>query len=144
MLALATADHDLAAVDVDVLDTDAQALGAPEAAAVEEVGDEAEGVVEVIEEEEDLAPGEDRREVLGPPGTLESLELRHRAADDVAVKEDDGAESLVLGGSGSATLHREMIEECGEVGGAEVTWVAAAVIADEGPDPVGVRLLSAG
>ncbi len=143
MLALATADHDLA-VEVDILDPDAQALGEPETAAVKEVGDEAEGVGEMIEEEEDLAPGEDRREVLGPPGTLEPLELRHGAAEDVAIEEDDGTEGLVLSGGGSATLHREIIEECSEVGRAEVARVAATMVADEGPDPVGVRLLGAG
>jgi hypothetical protein len=98
----------------------------------------------MIEEEEDLAPGEDRWEVLGPPGTLESLELRHRAAEDVAVEEDNGAEGLVLSGGGGATLHYKMIEKCGEVGRAEVARVAAAMVADEGPDPVGVCLLGAG
>jgi hypothetical protein len=55
--------------------------------------------------------------VLGPPGTQESLELRHGAAEDVAVHEDDGAEGLVPGGGRGATVHCEMIEECGEVVG---------------------------
>jgi hypothetical protein len=57
---------------------------------------------------------------------------------------DEGAEGLVLGGGRGATLHCEMTEECGEVGGAEVARVTAAMIADEGPDPVSVRLLGAG
>ena len=62
-VALGATDEDLAAVEVDVLDADTEAFEEVEAAAVEELSDEAEGGLELVEDGERVAAGGD----VSPP-----------------------------------------------------------------------------
>jgi hypothetical protein len=143
-VALASADEELAAIEVDVLHTQGEGLAEAEAAAVEKLGDEAEGRIETVEESNDLAPAEHGGEVLGALGALEAVEVGHGEVEDPAVQEEEGAEGLVLRGRGGAPLDGEMIEESGDLGSAEGAGMVAAAEGDEGADPVEVGLLGAG
>jgi hypothetical protein len=140
---LAPANRDLAAVEVDILDPEAEALEQAEAAAVEKLSDEAERGAEVLQEGQDVTGPEDRGEVVRPARSLKTHELGHRELEDVTVQEEDGAESLVLRGGRDVALASEIVEECGDLGGAQVAGMATRVKADEGADPVEVRLLGA-
>jgi hypothetical protein len=143
VLALAAANHDLAALEVHVLDAKGDDLGETEAAAVHEVADQAKRRLELVEHGAHVGPGEHRREMLGALGTFEARELRHGKVEHAAIQEDDGAEGLVLRGGRGAALLGEMIEESGDLGSVQLPRVAAAVEADEGSDPVGVGFLGA-
>ena len=96
LVAFAGAHQNLAAFEVHVLDPEGQALHEANAAAVEDLADEPEGGLQVIEERDDLAPGEDGREMVGAPSTLEAGELRNLDAEDAPVEEDDRAQGLGL------------------------------------------------
>jgi hypothetical protein len=142
--ALAAAYHDLAAIEVDVFDPQGEALQKAEAGAVQQFGDEAERGLEMLEEGEDVAHSEDRGEMVGAPGALEPDEIGDGAVEDAAVQEDDGAERLVVGGGGDVALDGKIIEESGDLGGAQIPRVAAPMEGDVGADPVGVRFFGAG
>jgi hypothetical protein len=71
------------------------------------------------------------------------VEVRHGEVEDPTVEEEQRAERVILRGGGGVTRSREMIEESGDLGGAELARVAAGVEGDEGADPVEVRLLRA-
>ncbi len=62
--AFAAADHDLMALEVDVLHPEGETLVEAKASAVEELGDEAVRGVEVVEEGEDIPRGEHGREMM--------------------------------------------------------------------------------
>jgi len=94
---VATPDHDLTAVQVDVLHADGKGLHEAEAAAVQQLGDQAKRPVEAFEEGSDVAAAKDGGEMLGTLGALEAVEVRHRDVEDAAVEEEEGAECLVLG-----------------------------------------------
>jgi hypothetical protein len=142
-VALAPADHELAPVEVDVLHAEREGLHEAQAAAVEQLGDQAEGRVEALGEGDDLAATQHGGEVRRALRALEAVEVRHGEVEDPTVEEEQRAERLILRGGGGVTLHREMIEESGDLGGAELARVAAGVEGDEGADPVEVRLLGA-
>ena len=55
----------------------------------------------------DLGAGHDDGQPVGALGADELLELRERLLEDVAVEEEEGAESLVLGGSADSFLYGE-------------------------------------
>jgi hypothetical protein len=143
-VALAPTHEELAAIEVDVLHAQGEGLHEAEAAAVEKLGDEAEGRIETVEERDDLATAEHGGEMLGALGALEAVEVGYGEVEDATVEEEEGTEGLVLGGGGGVALDGEMIEESGDLGGAEGAGVAAAVEGDEGADPVEVGLLGAG
>jgi hypothetical protein len=142
--ALAPAHHDLAAVEIDVLHPKRKRLHEAQAAPIKKLGDQAKRRAELLEERDDLAAAKDRREMLGTVGPLQTVEVRHRDVEDAAVQEDEGTEGLVLRRCGRATLHREMIEEKGDLRRPQLPRVAAPVEDDEGPDPAEVRLLGPG
>ena len=108
------------------------------------LGDQAKRRAELLEQRDDLAAAKDRREMLGTVGPLQSVEVRHRDVEDAAVQEDEGTEGLFLRRCGRATLHREMIEEKGDLRRPQPPRVAAPVEDDEGPDPAEVRFLGPG
>jgi hypothetical protein len=60
-LALAATDHDLVTLEVHVLKPDGQRFEEAEAAAVQQLREEAEGRLQPIQEREDLAVREDGR-----------------------------------------------------------------------------------
>jgi hypothetical protein len=131
------------ALEVDVLDPEGQALHLPQAAAVHGLRDEPVQRLQVIEDGGDLAARQHRGEVMGTLGPLEADQRGDVEPEDAPVQEDKGAEGLVLGGGRRVPLDGEVVEEGGDVGGAELARVAAIVEGDVGADPVDVRLLGA-
>ena len=67
----------------------------------------------MLDKEEDVARGEDRREVMRAAGPLETDEGGHGEVEDAAVEEDGCAEGLVLGGGGEVAFDGEIVEESG-------------------------------
>jgi hypothetical protein len=63
----------------------------------------------VLEEGDDLAPREDRREMVRPARALQVENLRDVEAKDAAVEEDEGAEGLVLRGGRDSALDGEAV-----------------------------------
>ena len=141
---LATTDSDLMAIEVDVLHAEGEGLLEAEAGAVEELAEEAEGGLEVVEEGENVAAREDRGEVLGALGALETVERRQVEFEHLAVEEDQRAEGLVLGGGRDAAAQGEVVEEGGDLDGAHLPRVTSLVEADEFAYPAEVGLLGAG
>ena len=139
----AATDRDHVAVEVDVLHPQGEALEQAEAAAVKDLGDEPEERLQLLEERRHLAPREHRGKVLGTAGALEAVQLGHGKVEDTAIEEEDGAEGLVLRGRRRVPLHREVVEEGGDLGAAELPGVPAVVEEDEGADPLEVCLLGA-
>ena len=139
----AATDRDHVAVEVDVLHPQGEALEQAEAAAVKDLGDEPEARLQLLEERRHLAPREHRGKVLGTAGALEAVQLGHGKVEDTAIEEEDGAEGLVLRGRRRVPLHREVVEEGGDLGAAELPGVPAVVEEDEGADPLEVCLLGA-
>lgn len=139
----AATDGDLMAFEVDVLHAEGERLLEAEPGAVEQLAEEPEGRVEVVEQREDVAAGEDVGEVLGALRALEVVERGHLDVEHLAVEEDQGAEALVLRGRRDAATHREVVEEGSDLGGAQLARVAPVVKADELAHPAEVGLLGA-
>jgi hypothetical protein len=112
---LAAADHDLAAFEVHVLDLYGEAFEQAEAATVKDLPDEPERGFELIEEGEDVAAREDRRQVVGALRTLKPFQGGPFQAEHTPVQEDEGAEGLVLGGGRDPAqrLRARAAQNCG-------------------------------
>jgi hypothetical protein len=141
--ALAATHRDLAAVEVDVLRAQREGFEEAQARAVEELADETEGWLQVVEQRDDLAAREHRREVHGAVRAFEAGERRDFELEHLAVEEHQRAEGLVLRRGRGATADREVVEEGRDLWGAELAGVTALVEADELARPVDVRLLRA-
>ena len=63
--------------------------------------------------------------------------------EDLAVKEEEGAQGLLLGGGGEVFLHVQVGQECFHIGGGHFGGVAYIVKVDVALDPGGVGLLGA-
>ncbi len=61
--------------------------------------------------------------------------------EDVAIEEENGCESLVLGAGGEVGADGEHFEKCSRLGAAELTGVARAVEADVAADPADIGFL---
>ena len=119
---LAAADHDLPAFEVHVLDPYGEAFEQAEAATVKDLPDELERRFELIEEGEDVAAQEDRRQVVGAFRALKPFQGGHFQAEHTPVEENEGAEGLVLGGCGNPALHCEVVQEGGRLWCAHFPW----------------------
>jgi hypothetical protein len=106
--------------------------------------------VQVIQEAEDLVPGEDGGETFGPFGRGEEDGV-NLFVEDFAVEEEEGGEGLVLGGGGDVSFHGEVGEEGLDpspgsgrrFGGTHLGGVAFVVEEDEAAHPVHVGLFGA-
>lgn len=96
-----------------------------------------------VEEGEHVTAREHYREVIGAKEALQALQGEHLQFEDAPVPEDERAEGLVLGGRRDPTLHGEVVQEGGRLGGAPSPGVAACVETDERADPVVVGFFRA-
>ena len=144
LVVFAAADDDLPAIQVDVLHAQGKGLHEAEAAPVQELGDQAKRRHEVLEKGSHLTTAKDGREVRGPMGPLEAVEVWHRHVEDASVKEKESAEGLVLGRGRGAAFDGKMVEKGGDLRGTQLARVAAGLGGKEGADPVDVGLLGAG
>src|SRR5512135_1427338 len=142
-VALATADGDLAQLEVEILDPEPQALEEPEAGSVQEGADQARRAVEAVEHAADLAPAEHDGHAGGRAGPDEVAQRVGRTVEDVAIEEEERAQGLGLGGRADARLRGQLREEGGDVGFAQLGGMAEAMVADEAADPADVGFLGA-
>jgi hypothetical protein len=140
---LCIAHEDLAQAEIDVLDAQADAFREAEAASVEELGHEAMGRREGVDEASDFGAAEDGGEAFGAAGANGVDGLIDGALEDVPEEEEECVECLVLGGGGDLALDGEVCEEGADVRGAEVSRVAAVMEEDEATDPTEVGDLGA-
>ena len=136
--AFAVADGDALVLKVNILDSQADAFHEAQAGAVEELGHEFVGSVQLADEVENFFAAEDGGEALGTFGGGEDDRFDF-FVEDFAVEEEEGAEGLVLGGGRDVTVVGEVEEKgldfrCPHFGG--VTFV---VEEDETAHPVYIR-----
>jgi len=128
------ADEDLAVVEVQIFDPQAEAFHEAQAAAVEELGHELVFAGEVAEDQAGFVAPEDGGDAAcgaSAGGADRSLEGQ---AEDGAVQEEDGAEGLILGGGGDAFLDGEVSEK-----GLDLGWAEVLRGCDAGETPGSVR-----
>lgn len=95
---LALADQDFSAVEVDVLNSELQALKQAQAGAVHQRGGEIGQASQVLKDEGDFGAGEDHGNADSAFGADEVGKVRDITADDVSVQEEKRTEGLVLRG----------------------------------------------
>jgi len=120
---LGVVEGDEQVLKVEVLDSQAQGFEQPQTAAVEKAGDEVGHGVELGEDAQAFVMTEVGLDVGGSPGTHD-VEVVERKAEDVAVQEQEGRESLVLSGGRDLLIGDEMGEEGFDFGGAHIARVA--------------------
>jgi hypothetical protein len=143
LVALAVADDDLVRGEVDVLHAQAAALQQAKSRAVQQERHEPWHAVEPLQDGANLVPRQHDGEVQGPLGANDVVEPRKLDSEHLAVEEEQGAQSLVLGGGRDLAVNGERRQERGDFGGAHLSRVALAVEEDVPLDPVDVRLLGA-
>jgi hypothetical protein len=140
--ALASANGDLVAFEVDILDPKPAALEDAKAAAVYQRGHEPGRSTQPPEDGVHLPPRQDQRNsnrALGAWRVLESLEL---ALENGAKEEQERAERLVLGRRRDLAVQREPCQESLRLAGVRVGRIEVArQAAEEPPHPADVGSL---
>jgi len=135
-------DDDEQVLEVEVLDAQAQGFEQPQTAAVEEAGDEVRHGVELGEDAQAFVMTEVGLDVGGSLGTHD-VEVVKRKAEDIAVQEQEGRESLVLSGGSNLFLGGKVAEELFDFGCPHCAGVAESVEADKTFVPLDIGFLSA-
>ena len=141
--ALAVAHRDLAALEVHVLDAQAQPLQQPHASGVEQARREPARAVELREQRAHLVFRQHHRNARRALGTHDAFHPRQLLLQDLPIKEEERRQRLVLRRRRAAPLGREMRKERFDFQPAHVARVALGVEVDEAAHPVQVRLLRA-
>src|SRR6266545_3524099 len=141
LAALAVADGDLVALEVDVLDAHVQALQEPEPRAVQQPADEEHHSVQMNEEPPHLIDGQNDRQSAGALGTDDAVDQTEVLLQDLVIQEEQGVESLVLRRGAHALREGEMRKEAVDFVLAHVGGVADLVKEDVPADPADVGLL---
>ena len=139
--AFSSPEAKLAPSEIEILDPEGQTLHQPEAAAVEQHGDQPVGSIELPEDRAYLGGAQNDRHPgpgLSPPHLAQSAQ---RTVEHCRIKEQKGAEGLGLGRGGDLPLGRQMGEKGGDFGFAEIAGMAGAVVADEAENPAAVNPL---
>lgn len=129
LVAFAGEDVDLAALEVEVVDAEAEEFEEAEAGAVHKFGHEARGAGEVGKECCDLGWGEDRGDAAFGVGAVEG-QLAQGDVEGVLEEELESVEGLALGGGGGAGGEGEVGEESFDV-------VGGGFVGGEGVDEFG-------
>ena len=144
LVALAATDDDLVRGEVDVLDAEPAALEHPEPGPVQQAGHEAGHPLEPLEHGAHLVAGEDDRQALGALRAHDAIEPGKIDLQHVPVQEQEGAQSLVLGGGGHVAVDRQGGEETGDLGRTHLGRMALGVEEEDVPlDPRDVGVLRA-
>jgi hypothetical protein len=135
LVALPTADHDLVAGEVHVLDPQATALEHPEARPVEQAGHEPRHAVQLLKQGADLGAGQDDGQPCGALGAYDAIEPREVHLQHVAVQEQQRAQGLVLGRGRDVAIDSQRGQEPRDLRGAHLGGVALVVEEDIALDP---------
>ena len=150
--ALAIADDDLTLVELDVFDTQAEALHQAQPTAVEEFSHELVGAGHTFQDLADFFATQDGGQPFDTAGSDgRDGEVLIGIAQDHAVEEEDGVEGLVfpeghrdgVGGGSDLAFDGEVSEVGFQVGGAHGLWVPSRVELEESLDPADVGLFGA-
>ena len=135
---LAAADEDFAIIKINVFDPKRETFHDAHAGAVEQLGHEAIGALELREKALNLLDGEHDRDVLRSFGPGKGANIAQRHLEDFIINENQGIQGLVLGAGGHGRLG-QVNEELVNVLGVQFAWRALveAVIAT---DPMGITL----
>jgi hypothetical protein len=143
LVALAAANDDLVASDVDVLNAQSAALEDSETRAVKHASHQSRRAREAVEERAHLVAGEDDGKPRGPLGAHEVVEPRQLDTQHVAVEKEQPARRLVLGGRGHVAVDGQRGEEARDLRRAQFGRVSLPVEEDVAADPGNVRFFSA-
>ena len=97
----------------------------------------------LVDDGEGFAAGEDGGKAFGAFGRGGEKDRVKFFLEDCAIEEEDGRESLVLGGGGDVLFDGEVGEEGLDFWGAHFERVAFVVVEDEAAHPVEVGLFGA-
>jgi len=114
----------------------------PQATTVEEAGDEVRHGVKLGEDAQAFVMTEVGLDVGGSPDAHD-VEVVERKAEDAAVQEQEGRESLVLSGGGNLFLGGKVAEELFDFGRPHCAGVAQLAEADKTFVPLDIGFLSA-
>ena len=145
LAAFAIPHDDLALLEVDVLDAQAEAFHQPQAAAVEQFGHQPLCAREEPDHAPDLIAGQDDGQapgLLGPHG-VDGFRIQV-LPEHLAVEKEEGVQGLVLGRGRHVPIYGQVREKLLDLGGAHLARVAFVVKEDEAPDPTDVGLFGAG
>lgn len=143
LVPLSAPDDELTGGEVDVLNPKAAALEHAEPGAVEKAGHEAGCSLELIEDNANLAVGQDDGEPLRALGAHDLVEPGKIDFQHVTVQEQESTQRLVLCRSGHVAVDGQRSEEARDVRRSQLRWVALAVEENVAADPDDVGLLGA-
>src|SRR5215207_4036795 len=144
ILALAVTDDNLAVGEVEILYPQAHDFHQAESTAVHDLGHKFVDTIHVGDDLFRLLPGEDSWNTFGLSGTDRDQSLFVQLdAKNVAVEKEDGADGLVLGGSGNGLLIDEVGNEVVDLDYAHVARMALVVEENVLADPADVGLFGA-
>jgi len=138
------AHGDLAVVDIEIADAQAQRLNEPEAGAIKQPDDElgGGGAGQRVEQAPNLVPGEDGGHPLPrlfrPDAVDGARELR---LEHLTVEEQERAKGLCLGGSRHVLIHGQVGKKCFDFGDIHRLGMTPIVEENEAFDPADVGLL---
>jgi len=139
----AIAHHDLLLLEVQIANPQVQALRQAQPAAIQQSRHQTDGALELTEHGANFVPGQHGGKDRGHLGRLHLVEPRQLPPQHMLVQKQQSAARLVLRGGAHPGLHRQGGEKGLHILGPELAWVAFAVVQNESPDPVYVRLLRA-
>jgi len=99
--------------------------------------------MELADEGSHLIAGQDDRQSHGSLRSYDVVEPRHVLPQHLAIEKEKRAQRLVLGGRSDVAVHRQRAQVAGELGRAQLGWMAPAVEHDVAPHPPDVGLLRA-
>jgi len=138
----AIADSDGLVFEINILDAQAEAIHEAQAGAVEKLGHEFMRASEQVDDAQDFIAGQNSGEAFGAfgAGEKDGFDL---LVEDFTVEEEDGAESLILGGGGNVPLSCEVGKEGSDFGGAHLCRVAFVMEEDVAFGPIQVGFFGA-
>lgn len=143
LLPLTVPDGDLAIGEVDVFDPKSEAFHQPQPRPIEKGRHDPKDSVEAGENAPNLVPCEDDRKPAGSFGPFDVVDPAEVFLEHVAVKEQDGAERLILGGGRHPFFHSQIAQESADLGFSHFRWVLLVVEENEPLDPMDVSLFGA-
>ena len=141
LVALAGADDELVAVEIQVLHPESSALEQAQARAVHQDGHEAGSAAEPLDHSAHLVAREHDRQPNRPPGPHHVVEPGHLLLEDLAIQEQQRAQCLILGRCGDVALDGEPAQIPGELGATHLGGMPLLVEEDVAPNPRDVGLL---
>ena len=142
-VALPLADGDLAAFEVQILDPQAKGFEQPQAATVQQHGDEPLVAAQVCQDPRYFIDGQDNREPFGAAGANDAFEAVERLFQHTGIDKQDRRQRLVLGGCRDMFLDGRAGQEPVDVVLSEFARVPTVVECDVSANAVDVGLFGA-